>query len=711
MEPFLQSLMFPSFRPEPTQSERHSDRSRSLKPGGVLRWVGSPLLVVLWSLLAGQVAVAQSVCARVKIEIEQELTLARQAFEAKLTINNGLPSTSLTDLKVTLNFLDRDKQPVTATTDSSATGAKFFYRMQDGNRLPTEVAGGASQKVVWLIVPADKAAGENPTGELYYIGASIEYKVNGIVELAELDPDFIYVKPMPDLDLEYFLPGPVNGDDPSTPSIIEEVEPFTLGVRIKNSGFGVAKSLSIESSQPRIVENLSGLLIAFRILGSEVNGQPSAPTLLASFGDIPPGRAAIGRWSMTASLTGQFTDFSASFKHADELGGAVTSLLHDIHTFRLIQNVQVDLPGRDQIRDFLAEPMAGGGLTVHESERLETVGVHNLSASCNLVAMGSDYYQLSFSEAPGEAEFFYGRKTDPTAGALSVKRVTRADGKVLSLNNVWLSKEKQPGPGGQWLYFLHLFDVANTGNYSYLIQYGPKAIGNRKPNLGFVGDRTLQVAQTYSYKILATDPDQDPVTLSATSLPSGATFVDQGKGVGIFSWTPTVNQIGKYAVQFKASDGSLSDSRTMNIVVTGLSLVDAWKERYWPGLTDPLITENSADPDHDGLSNLVEYALALDPTQPNANPTEVGVREVNQHQYLTLTYLRRTDDPRLQFVVRGSSSLPAGPGWIAQIEALQVDQVNVAEGFVRERIIDSVALDDAASAPHRYLRLDISLNP
>ncbi|MES2570106.1 MAG: putative Ig domain-containing protein, partial [Verrucomicrobiota bacterium] len=569
--------------------------------------------------------------------------------------------------------------------------------------------GGASKKVVWLIIPAPASGGTNPRGELYYIGANIQYKVNGVIETVDLDPDFIHVKPMPDLELEYFLPGPVNGDDPATPSIIEPLEPFSLGVRIKNSGSGIAKSLSIESSQPRIVENEHGLLIAFRIFNNEVNGQPAAPTLLANFGDIQPGRVAIGRWGMTASLTGEFTEFAASFKHADELGGAVTSLLKTVSTYRLIQNVLVDLPGRDQVRDFLAETMQGAGTKVYESDALNPLSVLKFFSGTMPAAEGNNYYRLSVALPPDSVELLYARQLDPKAGTFDLKRVERSDGKVLSQNNVWLSKEKQT-EDGPWIYYVNLFDAANSGNYSYLLEYGPKITGNRKPNLGMIGDRTLLAGNAYTYRILATDPDQDAVTLSASSLPSGATFTDQGQGVGFFSWTPGINQIGKYSVQFKASDGSLVDTRSMNLVVTTRTLLDAWKDRYWPGITDPLIIGNSADPDKDGLSNLVEYAMALDPTQPSANPTEVGVTEIGQHQYVTLTYVRRTDDTRLQFTVKGNSTSKPGAGWVAQSNVLPADQQDVLEGFIRERIVDSVPLDDASSAPRRFLRLDITLN-
>ena len=77
----------------------------------------------------------------------------------------------------------------------------------------------------------------------------------------------------------------VFADDPFTLPI-EPPVPFTLGVRVSNTGEGIARSLKIESAQPQIVENLQGLLINFKIIGSTVQGQPATPSLLIDFGDI-----------------------------------------------------------------------------------------------------------------------------------------------------------------------------------------------------------------------------------------------------------------------------------------------------------------------------------------------------------------------------------------------------------------------------------------
>jgi len=57
----------------------------------------SCLLVVLFLFQTNEIKAAESVCARVKIEIKQEMTIERQAFDGHMQINNGLTAIPLND--------------------------------------------------------------------------------------------------------------------------------------------------------------------------------------------------------------------------------------------------------------------------------------------------------------------------------------------------------------------------------------------------------------------------------------------------------------------------------------------------------------------------------------------------------------------------------------------------------------------------------------
>ena len=57
------------------------------------------------------------------------------------------------------------------------------------------------------------------------------------------------------------------------------------------------------------------------------------------------------------------------------------------------------------------------------------------------------------------------------------------------------------------------------------------------------------------FSIRGTDPDNDLLALSATTLPPGAHFSDNQNNSGIFSWQPTAGQAGSHPAAFLASDG------------------------------------------------------------------------------------------------------------------------------------------------------------
>jgi len=479
----------------------------------------------------------ESICARVRIEILQELTLERQAFEARMTINNGLPDAPLTDLKVEVIFADKDRQSVRATSNPNDTSAKFFFRPQGGGELPASVPAGETARAQWLIIPTPGAAGENPQGELYFVGATLTYTAAGQTQEVEVSPDSILVKPMPMLVLDYFIPEQVYGDDPFTKNFVEPVAPFYLGVRVRNTGHGIAQRLRIESAQPKIIENEQGLLVDFRIEGSEVNGLPATPSLLCDFGNIAPNRAGVARWIMTSTLSGQFVEFTAFYSHTDELGGELTSLISgNPHTHFLIWDVQVDLPGRDGIRDFLARD--GNTLRVYESDNVDTTVADQSELAT--VTQGAETVLIDPQPSAG---FLYIKKPDPFSGTKQVTRIVRADGKVLPLANAWFSATWD-STGFHWNHFVNVFDANNTAGLAYTIQVeNLPEVPNRDPALHPISNWTIRAGDRVTFPITATDPDGDSLTFALEgTVPSGVTLTNLNPTTSEFFWRPTTNQ-------------------------------------------------------------------------------------------------------------------------------------------------------------------------
>jgi len=426
------------------------------------------LLSLLSAILMLNVVKAQSsVCAEVRIIIEQEASFERQAFDARMVLRNGLTESELSSVNVELLFMDKNGNPVVATQDPNAEEALFFYRVESLTNIDDLddgcVGSSTAAEMHWLIIPTAGAGGEE--GELYYVGARVAYTLNGQANEVEVTPDFIVVKPQPMLTLDYFLPSDVYADDAFTPE--QEVPvPFTLGVRISNTGAGTAQKMKIESAQPKIVENKQGLLIDFEILGGYVSDEPAGKSLMLSFGDVTPRVSKMGRWIMQTSLSGRFTEFNASFSHADALGGALTSLIEDVKTHTLVHDVKVNLPGRDHVRDFLARDESV--LRVYESDSIDT-DVADLSAQAQLSVTG-EQGKIVF---PQQAGFVYAKVSDPHQGTKPPMSVQRSDGKVLPVENIWLSKTRNEDLS--WSYFINLFDVDSTGSYTLKFADDPRA--------------------------------------------------------------------------------------------------------------------------------------------------------------------------------------------------------------------------------------------
>jgi hypothetical protein len=599
--------------------------------------IGTRVLACLlvWCTSLSSAAAEVTLCAEVKIEIQQELTLERQAFDARMLITNGLTDFSIDEVKIDVIFKDSQGNLVTATSDPDNLSALFFITVSSLSGINSVSGSGGtippqtSAEIHWLIIPAAGAAAGSPLGELYFVGALVSYKTNGELTEVNVASDVITVLPQPELFLEYFLPYDVYGDDPLTPQV-EPIVPFTLGVRIKNGGLGVAKNLKITSSQPKIVENLLGLLINFQIVASFVDDAPAQPTLKLDFGDIEAGTFRAGRWLMQTTLAGKFTDFDASFSHSDELGGALTSLLKSVHKHTLLKDVLVDLPGRDSVKDFLTvDPLV---YRMFESEGIDNI-VNNYSGLGTITPQGSAGGIDTFSiDVPPTAGMFFLSAGDPYLGNKAVISVVREDGKNLPSSNAWFYAH---GLGPQKQFYFGLFDSNGGGHYTVKIGNPPNNT-NKAPVLDPIANQTIKAGTTVKFNVHASDPDGTLPLLTTGILPIGANFTILPNGDGHFSWNTKKSQSGNFPVTFHASDGVLKDTKTALIKVSvsqveppkdpndpvpdpsdtdkdGLS--DAWELEHFGDLNQ----KQSDDFDGDTLTNGREFKLGTDPTwAPNA---------------------------------------------------------------------------------------------
>ena len=292
----------------------------------------------------------------------------------------------------------------------------------------------------------------------------------------------------------------------------------------------------------------------------QVGAMPALKSLLAVFGDIYPDSAEVARWFMVTSLQGKFVSFSATFSHADELGGKLTSLLESVSTHTLIHDVMVDLPERDVVLDFLARDP--GGFMVYESEGMDDPVV-DVSGMSMLAHKGGKTYTL---HVPPSAAMSYVILPDPLKGAMGRVEVVRADGKELDPNNGWISHV--------WLkdtlsynHFVNVFDTGNPGGLTYDVVFAKGLAPNQPPNFEPTPDRTVRAGEALIYFVQATDPEMGLPKLSTGALPIGAEFEDLENTYGRLEWTPGETQLGAFVIDFEASDGEDTAHASATITV------------------------------------------------------------------------------------------------------------------------------------------------
>lgn len=108
-----------------------------------------------------------------------------------------------------------------------------------------------------------------------------------------------------------------------------------------------------------------------------------------------------------------------------------------------------------------------------------------------------------------------------------------------------------------------------------------------------------------------------PVTTQWTSLPGTAVFADPAA----LETTVQMAAPGTYRLRLWADDGLAASFGQVAVTVAGAATAfETWQEANFPGAGGTGDTAALADPDHDGLVNLCEYALGSDPNTGSGSP-------------------------------------------------------------------------------------------
>ena len=172
------------------------------------------------------------------------------------------------------------------------------------------------------------------------------------------------------------------------------------------------------------------------------------------------------------------------------------------------------------------------------------------------------------------------------------------------------------------------------------------------------------------------------------------------------------------------TDGSVSGSLLVKVLndlsggISGDVLPNSWQNMFFAIAAD---AAPNADPDNDGLTNAIEYALGSDPTDPNSGWDKLPQPMINQlvttsgllddvgasvsmDDFLTTTFRRRPPLAAVTYVVEVNDDLASG-SWII-ISPIDQESTPGPDGLVEVTYQDSVSV---ANADSRFMRITVLL--
>jgi len=381
----------------------------------------------------------QAVCATVKVQFSQQLTMTREAFEGTLDIFNGHPTDAMEQLSVNIQITDENGVPSNGLFEIQTKSLENLSDVTGTGEI------GAQQNgiVKFIFIPELGAAPTEP--KKYNFGGTVRYfdpYAKALVEIP-LAAVKLTVNPSPNLMLHYFMQRNILGDDALTKNQVEPSVPAELAVMVENHGYGAAVNMTISSAQPKIIENEKGLAINFNIIGSNFQGQPKKLGVTdINFGTIPALQTRIGQWYFTSSLLGKFVSYEANVVHSSSYGNPDLSLVKGVKIHELTKSIRLYGDLEDGINDFLVNDIfdvADVPDAIYFSQGNRTAKVHKAQSGSFSGAVAPPAYKNTLTVKAAQDGWNYIKLADPGNGRYELVSVTRNDGQVIPLDNAWLT--------------------------------------------------------------------------------------------------------------------------------------------------------------------------------------------------------------------------------------------------------------------------------
>jgi hypothetical protein len=186
---------------------------------------------------------------------------------------------------------------------------------------------------------------------------------------------------------------------------------------------------------------------------------------------------------------------------------------------------------------------------------------------------------------------------------------------------------------------------------------------------------------------------------------SPANFTDTAATFTLVQTTAGITgfDVGSFTINATAFPGATGhwvprvSGNDLVIDYTPLTPFEAWQlAEFGLDAGNPLIAGELADPDGDGIVNLLEYALATAPNIPGITTIVRDMENVSGTDYLRLTILKNPAATDLTYTVETTGDLSDSGSW------------SDTHALIEEDSPTQLIVRDTISGPRRFIRLRVT---
>lgn len=293
-----------------------------------------------------------------------------------------------------------------------------------------------------------------------------------------------------------------------------------------------------------------------------------------------------------------------------------------------------------------------------------------------------------------------------TAGVSAANLIAKWDGSEWMVLGSGISGSPNPGVSaavnaiivnGSNLYAGGVFTSAGTKISPYLA----KAFVGLPPVISSPSSAAAFTGRAFSYQITA---GNFPDFYDANGLPPGLTVNTE---TGLISGTPSL--AGSFSITISATNsrGAGKGLLTLTVYASAGEVLADWRNRYFGTMENSGNAADGADPDRDGLPNLLEYVLGGDPSRLDR---DISPRAALINGNLTIVFKRSdsSESSKISLSAETSTDLGTWSRNYAISPGTPAAEVNIQENGAD---LDTITVTIPASSDQRFVRLKATVVP